>query len=235
MIQLLYFSGVYYPTSHLILYHILEIAGHLYDYEHDNNCATVVVPMKAKFLKYWRTIPLLYSFAFVLDPKAKIRGLQNVLDLLGQCNNISYIDYLAELKFELHKLYDNYESKFGVARPARTTHPSRLTGKRKQAWGKIFRGSVSSRPSNVGSSVVSPSLSELTVYLDLDNIMAYDDELDVLIWWYEHKLTYPILSTLAKGILLCLSQLFLRSLLLVLLAGSLRSVDHDWTQTLWRY
>ena len=143
-------SGVYYPTSHLILHHILEIAGHLHDYEHDNNLAVVVVPMKAKFLKYWKTIPLLYSFAFVLDPRAKIRGFQNVLELLGQCNNISYIEYLAEVKFELHKLFDKYESKFGSTRPARTTHPSSLTGKRKQAWGKIFGGSVSSGPSSVG-------------------------------------------------------------------------------------
>ena len=44
-------SGVYYPTSPLILHHILEIAGHMHDYEHDNNLV-VVVPMKAKFLKY---------------------------------------------------------------------------------------------------------------------------------------------------------------------------------------
>ena len=81
---------------------------------------------------------MLYSFAFVLDPRAKIRGLQNVLDLLSQCNNISYIAYLAEVKSELHALYDKYESRFGAARLARTTHPSGLTGKRKQAWGRIF-------------------------------------------------------------------------------------------------
>jgi len=141
---------------------------------------------------------LLYSFALVLDPRAKIRGLQNVLDLLSQCNNINYIEYLTEVKFELHKLYDKYESKFGAAR---TTHPSRLTGKRKQAWDKIFGVSVSSSPSSVGSYVVAPGLSELTVYLDSDNVVPYYDEFDVLNWWHKHKLTYPILSTLAKDIL----------------------------------
>jgi len=83
----------------------------------------------------------------------------------------------------LHKLYDKYESKFGAARPARTTHPSGLTGKRKQAWGKIFGGSVSSGPSSAGSSTtVAPSLSELTVYLDSDNVVAYDDDFDILNW-----------------------------------------------------
>ena len=52
MIQLLFFSGVYYPTSPLVLHHILEIASHLHDYEHDSNLSAIVMPMKAKFLKY---------------------------------------------------------------------------------------------------------------------------------------------------------------------------------------
>ena len=65
-------SGVYYPTSPLVLHHILEIASHLHDYEHDHNLDVVVVPIKAKFLKYWKHIPLLYSFAFILDPRLNL-------------------------------------------------------------------------------------------------------------------------------------------------------------------
>ena len=110
-----------------------------------------------------------------------MRGLHNVLELLAQCNNMSYNTYFAEVKTKLHNLYDKYESKFGVARPARTIHPSGLTGKRKQAWGKIFGGPVSSGPSSVGSSTtVAPGLFELTVYLGSDNIVAYDDDFDIL-------------------------------------------------------
>jgi hypothetical protein len=45
-------SGIYYPTSPLVLHHILEVASHLHDYEHDSNLSDVVVPMKSKFLKY---------------------------------------------------------------------------------------------------------------------------------------------------------------------------------------
>jgi hypothetical protein len=44
-------SSIYYPTSPLVLHHILEIASHLYDYEHDNNLSDVVVLTKTKFLK----------------------------------------------------------------------------------------------------------------------------------------------------------------------------------------
>ena len=128
-----------------------------------------------------------------------------MLDLLSQCNNISYIAYLAEVKSELHALYDKYESRFGAARPARTTHPSGLTGKRKQAWGRIFGGSVSSGTSipngSSFSSISSAGISELTAYLDSDNVVAYDDDFDVLNWWHEHKLTFPVLCLLAKDIM----------------------------------
>ena len=55
-------SGVYYPTSPLILHHLLEIASHLLASEKDKNLIAVVYPMKLKFLKYWQDIPLLYSF-----------------------------------------------------------------------------------------------------------------------------------------------------------------------------
>lgn len=67
-------SGVYYPTSPLVLHHILEIASHLKACERDLNLRTIVFPMQLKFLKYWSDIPLLYSYAFILDPRAKMRG-----------------------------------------------------------------------------------------------------------------------------------------------------------------
>ena len=44
-------SGVYCPTSPLILHHLLEIASHLHASEKDQNLIAVVYPMKFKFLK----------------------------------------------------------------------------------------------------------------------------------------------------------------------------------------
>jgi hypothetical protein len=117
--------------SCLVIHHILEFASHLHEHEHDTNLSVVVVPMKAKFMKYWKSIPMLYSFAFVLDPRAKMRGLYNVLELLSQSNNYNYSTYFADVKTELYKLYAKYETKFGAARPSRTTHQSGMTGKRK--------------------------------------------------------------------------------------------------------
>jgi hypothetical protein len=194
-------SGVYYPTSPLVLHHILDFADHLHDYQNDNHLSACVKPMQAKFLKYWKKVPLLYSFAFVLDPRAKLKGLQNALELLAGVNKTSYTSYFVQVKSELNKLYEKYETKFGAARPARTTHTSGLIGKRKQNWGKIFAGTSSSSSSTAFSSNVGPSISELTVYLDSDNVVAYDDDFDILNWWQEHKLTFPVLSLLAKDVM----------------------------------
>ena len=73
-------SGVYYPTNPLVLHYILEIASHLHAAERYHNFRNIVAPMKLKFLKYWEDIPLLYSYAFILDPRAKMKGF------LMRCN-----------------------------------------------------------------------------------------------------------------------------------------------------
>jgi hypothetical protein len=157
-------------------------------------------------MKYWKSIPMLYSFAFVLDPRAKMRGLYNVLELFSQSNNYNYSTYFADVKTKLYKLYAKYETKFGAARPSRTTHrQSGMIGKRKQTCGKIFGGTGASRSSTAsgssGSSGPGAGLCELNVYLDSDNVAAYEDDFDILNWWHEHKLTYRILSIIAREIM----------------------------------
>ena len=43
-------SGVYYPTAHMIVHHILEIATHLKAYENDVILLEAVAKMKLKYL-----------------------------------------------------------------------------------------------------------------------------------------------------------------------------------------
>ena len=200
-------SGVYYPTSPLVLHHILEIASHLHAAERDHNLRTIVAPMKLKFLKYWEDIPLLYSYAFILDPRAKMRGFFNVLELLAESIGGTYSSYYADVKIELYKLFTKYENKFGAARSQRVAQPSAQSGKKKQAWGRIFGGRGGSGSGVVGpppsstSCSSSSAVSELSAYLDSDCVTAYDDDFDILLWWRDHKLTYPILSIMARDIM----------------------------------
>ena len=130
-------SGVYYPTSSLVLHHVLEIAGHLNANENDRDLRNVVVPMKDKFLAYCCDIPMLYSFTFILDLRAKMRGFTNVLRLLSQLIGADYSCYLIEVRDELCDIFAKYETKFGVVRSQRAAQTT-TSGKKKTAWGKIF-------------------------------------------------------------------------------------------------
>jgi hypothetical protein len=126
-------SGVYYPTSLLILHHILEIASHLHAAERDQNFRNIVAPMKLKFLKYWEDIPLLYSYVFILDPRAKMVGFFKVPELLAESTGATYSSYYADVKTELYKLFNKYEIKFGAARSQKVGQPSTHSSKKKQA------------------------------------------------------------------------------------------------------
>ena len=43
--------------------------------------------------------------------------------------------------------------------------------------------------------------SELVSYLDCDTVNQLNDDFNILNWWPQHKLTYPVLSIMAKDIL----------------------------------
>ena len=97
------------------------------------------------------------------------------------------------------------------------------------------RGSSASallQAAQAGSSLAD---SELTSYLDSDTVNFFDEEWSVLSWWRDHKLTYPVLSILAKDIFtVSVSTIRVQSLLLAPLAGSSRSNAEVWDQTWWR-
>jgi hypothetical protein len=131
-------SGVYYPTSTLVLHHILEIASHLHVVERDQNFRNIVAHIKLKFIKYWENVPLLYSYAFILDPIAKMKGFFNVLELLAESTGGTYSTYYADVKIELYKLFNKYETKFGAARSQRVAQPSAHSGNKKADTGNNF-------------------------------------------------------------------------------------------------
>jgi hypothetical protein len=102
-------SGVYYPTAPLVLHHMLDIAKHLQKAERDANFRMIATPMKLKFLKYWKKIPMIYSYAFILGPRAKMKGFFNVLELLGKANGCTYSVYYGDVRDELYRLFAKYE------------------------------------------------------------------------------------------------------------------------------
>jgi hypothetical protein len=129
-------SGVYYPTAPLMLHHLILICKHLKANESDKLLRPVVLPMQDVYLKYWRDIPMLYSFAFILDPRAKLKGFHNVLRLLSRLTGTDYSGYFTEVRASLADMFKKYDAKFGAVKLTPPEPPS--TGKRKTAWDDIF-------------------------------------------------------------------------------------------------
>jgi len=69
--------------------------------------------------------------------------------------------------------------------------------------GKIFGGPGASPGCSLSSSSTpaGAGVSELSAYLDSDPVTCYEESFDILLWWRDHKLTYPILSIMARDII----------------------------------
>jgi hypothetical protein len=200
-------SGVYYPTSPLMMHVIIEIADHLNQFENDDGHREVVVPMKSKFIKYWGNIPLLYSYAFILDSRAKLNGFTKALQILSGILNRDYSTYFHNIKIELVVLFSNYEPKYCDVRLQGSAQPNNGGGK-VSSWNRLF-GVSASGPSTSASAPASPAFalpdcSELQTYLDSDPDSQFDDSFSILSWWHDNKRTYYVLSILAKDIMIVL-------------------------------
>jgi hypothetical protein len=88
--------------------------------------------MQEKYNKYWRDIPLLYSFAFILDPRAKIKGFTKVLRKLMNLTSTNYSAYQVGTRARVTDVYNKYEEKYGTVRLRRTV-PQNLSGKKRSA------------------------------------------------------------------------------------------------------
>jgi hypothetical protein len=194
-------SSVYYPTTPLMLHHLIDIASHLNQYENDHLLRNFVLPMKAKFAKYLNCIPMLYLFAFVLDPRAKMRGYHKALTLISNLTSTDYANYYEHVRTRLTASFTNYDLRFGGQNPHRKQAPLAGAGKKRKVWGKIYGSDVvggvsdpSSTPehftphsSTSTNSFLFESQSELLSYLDSDSVSQYDDDFNILSWWCDHR------------------------------------------------
>jgi hypothetical protein len=203
-------SGVYYPTAPLMLHHLIDIAIHLNQYENDPLLRHTVLPMKAKFVKYWKIIHMLYSFAFVLDPRAKLRGFHKTLSIISNLTDNDYANYYDSVWSELTAVFTKYDLRFGGQVSHQKQVPIVGSRKKRKAWGKIYGsdavGGVSDPSSTPKPLTPQPSLmfdsqSELLAYLDSDPVSEYDDDFNILSWWCDHRRAYLILSILAKDVM----------------------------------
>jgi hypothetical protein len=79
---------------------------------------------------------MLYSFAFILDPRGKLKGFSRVLRLVGKLIGVDYSSYLTKVRAQLNIIYKRYDDKFGAAK--RKACPHAPTDKKNSAWDDIF-------------------------------------------------------------------------------------------------
>lgn len=139
--------------------------------------------------------------------------------ILSGLSGTDYSLYFSCVKSELSTMFNKYDAKFGAVR--QRVPPPSVTGKRKQNWGLIYGSDatefpypVSSTP-NLGNGTSASALlqqahssaglssldTELSSYLDSDTLQKFDDDFNILNWWHEHKLSYPVLSILARDVI----------------------------------
>lgn len=190
-------SSIYYPTTCLVLYCIMDISFIFKEYRHHEIVGHIAKIMEQKFRKYCEKIPILFALAVVLDPRAKLSGVKNLLEVISENLEISLALTIEEVKELLLEMYSIYEGKY--RNTTNTSQPcsslSSIKGKQR-LWSIITKGKQS-----VGSSF---SFGEFTNYLNIDHgyeIMNENVQFDILAWWKEHQKIYPILSTIARDLL----------------------------------
>jgi hypothetical protein len=155
--------------------------------------------MKSKFLKYWRDIPLLYAFAFILDPRAKMRGFHKFLRRLFSLTVTDYITFPSTIRTKLSKMHIIYETQFGEVCLSANQQPAcGGSGKASEVWDDIYGdddvfSASAGRGADPSLSSSQSPLSELSSYLHSDTEAQFGSDFNILIWWKRHNQTYPIL------------------------------------------
>ena len=147
---------------------------------------------------------MLYAFPFILDLTAKLDMFANALNVLVLSLHLDYSAYFTDVRDKLSEVYAKYDEKYAGVRTQRPP-PTPAAGKKRGAWSKLFASSSSASSSSAsGPSPVLLGGGELAKYLNSDKVIFNQDEeddFDIIQWWHEHKLTYPVLSILARDVL----------------------------------
>ncbi|KZV52205.1 zinc finger BED domain-containing protein RICESLEEPER 2-like, partial [Dorcoceras hygrometricum] len=202
-------SGVYYPTCHLVVTHLCNVACIFCEHLISNEPPLIecIISMKTKWEKYFLNIPDIFLCAIVLDHRLKLDDLSELLTLYYDSLDPITDAYtsssmiISSVRHSLTEIYTEYNEKYDsqVATQTQHTTSSIITSRLTKAQNLIR--DRTKRPRGSSSSNL-----ELENYLTTTfDFSATDDEdtFDILRWWAQKKQVYPILSLMTKEILAC--------------------------------
>ncbi|KAK3218934.1 hypothetical protein Dsin_012904 [Dipteronia sinensis] len=195
-------SGVYYPTSSQAIHQIVEMSDLLNTYKEDDLLGHAVVAMETKFKKYWSEMPFLYALGVIVDPRIKLAGLEYLLEFIGNKLSIDYFDQITDIRNKLFEVFSIYERRFGGVHTEPSPEPD--TQPLSTSWSILKRRQKDKSASSSSSTTRSAASSstELNRFLEAQfDADKNTENFDLLLWWKTYSYRYPVLSHLARDIL----------------------------------
>ncbi|KAJ9557040.1 hypothetical protein OSB04_011654 [Centaurea solstitialis] len=195
------------PLAHLFLREILDVDKHLREWETQVDFCLLGTEMRQKYDKYWGDFEKLNEFmyfAVLLDPTMKSAFIEHAFRKMVMYKNIS--EEMVEMKVRslvkvvenkmeiLFKMYKEKFDKFGFHEASQEVSNEDVVGGRDV--GNDFLGEFL----NVEGNNPVAMENELKRYLN-EPKAPYTNGFDILHWWKQNALRFPIVSRMAKDIL----------------------------------
>lgn len=207
-------SGVYYPTSPLVLNQFFLMTEKMANFEYSSITLfqNMVIAMKSKFLKYFRELPLVFTCAAALNPTINVGGVNVLMGQIYENLGLSELEpnFVQNQVFKFNdsfkKLFEMYATKYGQPSNVIVDH--------------IRRGMAGSSSSgrNVNINLYNTLMEDATKRQrtsapssELGNYMATNflahftveefQNFDILAWWKEKEVQFPILAAMARDLL----------------------------------
>ena len=217
-------SGVYYPTSCMVLERLYITARAFNRYQNDPDFHAVIYAMELKFRKYWEELPMLFPLACVMDPRYNLSGTKFIIDQISNALTFNMPITYRNLEQTLTEMYELYASRIGTqVTRVPTPTPTNINDDDAEvinllenidsirydstayAYGSSSSSSMSSTACTQTSSSSPNALpSELIDYFRYtmpSNKSVKKSSEDVIEFWRNNERRWPIVSAIAKDLL----------------------------------
>lgn len=208
-------SGVYYPTTSLVLNQLYTMTEKLDELKNSPTqmFRKMVKVIKKKFIKYFGTLPLVFTCSAALNPCLNVGGVELLISRITENLDISFgldgqdPDYLESQIFKFNdnfkKLFAIYATKYGQQHnpivDQMRAGSSRMTRDININLYNSLREDASKRQRSTAPT------SELGQYIATNFLTTLSPEefenFDILAWWKEREVQFPILSAMARDLL----------------------------------
>lgn len=208
-------SGVYYPASPLVLNQIYVMTEKLYEFKDSPTrmFRKMVKIIKKKFIKYFASLPLVFTCSAALNPCLNVGGVELLITKIMENLDLSFgvegedPNYITSqifyFKDNFKKLFGVYATKYGQqqnpivdqmrAGSSRMTRDININ-----LYNSLFEDATKRQRTSAPTS-------ELGQYMATNFLRTLSPDefanFDILAWWKEREIQYPILSAMARDLL----------------------------------